>query len=98
MINKYKLNEMLNSIPIDRDTIIVLKRSMGDTFSFFNYEKHRLRLFDDHLIFYDEDGEHKVMYQNIIQIKWRPIFKDKPIHIIEEGQITNKNEGDSDIK
>ena len=97
MINKYELNKMLNSIPIDRDTIIILKRSMGDTFNFFNYEKHKIRLFDDHLIFYDDGTEYKIMYHNIIQIKWRPIFKDKPIVLMKEGQIIKKNEGDSDL-
>ena len=43
MINKYELNNMLNSIPVDKDTQITIKRSMGDTFTFFNYEKHKIQ-------------------------------------------------------
>lgn len=90
MIDKYKLNQMLNNIPIDKDTRITIKRSMGDTFIFFNYEKYKLQLFDDYLIFHD-DKDYKISYGSIIQIKWEPVFKNKPILFMTEGKIKLKD-------
>ena len=91
MIDKYELNNMLNSIPIDKDTQITIKRSMGDTFTFFNYEKHKIQLFDNHLIFHD-DKDYKISYGSIIQIRWEPVFKNKPILLTVEGKVKQKDE------
>ena len=87
MIDKNKLEELLKSIPIARDTEVNIIRSMGDALIFFNYEKHGIELFDDYFIFHDDGKNRKVRYDNIIQVKWKPIFKDKPIKIIIDGEF-----------
>lgn len=86
MIDKYKLNEMLNRIPRERDTEVRIVRSMGDALTFLNYEKTNLRLYDTHLIFYDNGKEYKIMYHNITKISWRPVFQDKNIGEIIDGE------------
>lgn len=87
MIDKNKLEELLKSIPITRDTEVNIIRSMGDALIFFNYEKYGIELFDDYFIFHDDEKNRKVRYDNIIQVKWKPIFKDKPIKIIIDGEF-----------
>lgn len=87
---KYQINEMLNGLPMDKDIEISIIRTMGDHLTFYNYEKYKLRLFDEHLIFYDDDGkEHKVLYKNIKQFQWKPVT-DTKIGVIE-GDYKTKN-------
>ena len=74
---KEELNKMLNNIPRQQDTIIQIIRTGGDSLTFYQYERYKIRLFDDYLLYYKtEDKPQKIMYSNIMQIKWRPIFKE----------------------
>lgn len=88
---KYELNKMLNRIPSDHDTIISIKRTGGDSLTFYQYERHKIRLFDDHLLYYKtEDNPIKVFYQNIVQISWQPVFKDKHMKMVIEAEYKDK--------
>lgn len=89
---KYELDKMLNRIPSDHDTIITIVRTGGDSLTFYQYERYKLRLFDDHLLYYKtEDKAQKILYRNIVQIKWRPIFKDKNISMVIEAEYKTKD-------
>ena len=88
---KYELNKMLNCIPSDHDTLISIKRTGGDSLTFYQYERHKIRLFDDHLLYYKtEDKPIKVFYQNIVQISWQPVFKDKHMKMVIEAEYKDK--------
>ncbi len=93
-LDKYKINEMLNRIPNEYDVEITIVKTLGDSLTFFNYEKHMLRLFDDYLLFYEPNGgkEYKIMYGNIIQFKWKPVFKGKIFGMTVDGEIKDKGE------
>lgn len=82
---------MLNRIPNDHDTIITITRSMGDSLTFFQYERYKIRLFDDYLLYYKTEGNPiKILYQNIIRISWQPVFKDKNINGVVEAEYKTK--------
>lgn len=88
---KYELNKMLNCIPTEKDTLIHIVRTGGDSLTFYQYERHKIRLFDNHLLFYkSEENPVKVMYQNITMIRWEPIFKDKNITSVVDGHYKTK--------
>ena len=89
---KHELNKMLNCIPENRDTIISITRTMGDSLTFYQYERYKIRLFDDHLLYYKtEDKPMKILYQNIIRISWQPVFKDKPMIMVVEADYNMKD-------
>lgn len=87
---KHELNRMLKSIPNELDIEISIVRTMGDTLTFFNYEKYKLQLFDDYLMFHDEDRTHKILYKNIVQINWRKVFSDKKVEEVIEAEFKEK--------
>ena len=93
---KYELNKMLNLIPNDHDTLITITRSMGDSLTFYQYERYKIRLFDDHLLYYKtEDHPVKILYQNIIRISWQPVFKGKNMMgVVEAEYKTKKTDGE----
>ena len=89
---KYELNKMLNGIPTDHDTIITITRTGGDCLTFYQYERYKIRLFDDHLLYYKtEDNPIRILYQNIIRISWQPVFKDKHMTMVVEAEYEPKN-------
>lgn len=88
---KYELNRMLNCIPQGKDTIIRITRTGGDSLTFYQYERHKIRLFDDHMLYYKtEDKPIKIMYRNIQMIQWEPVFKDKNILTVIDGDFKTK--------
>lgn len=99
MINKEELNKLLNKIPYGDETIIEITRMMGDKITFYHYERYKIRLFDEHLLFYEtEDNPRIIRYDNIIQISYRPLFKEKHIDNVLEAEYEpkNKNIGEDD--
>ena len=67
---------MLNGLPRDTDIEISIVRTLGDHLTFYNYEKYKLQLFDDYLVFHEDNGkQHKILYKNITQFKWKPIAR-----------------------
>jgi len=90
---KEDINRMLNDLPKDRDYEITITRTMGDTLSFYNYEKYKIRLFDDYLLFYEtEDKPRKVLYQNIKTIGYRPLFIEKVMDVVDGHFIVKMEE------
>lgn len=90
LLDKYKINEMLNSIPYGYDIEITIVKTLGDSLIFYNYEKYKVQLFDEYLIFHDNEKKYKIRYENIIQFKWKPVFKEKINGITVDGEITEK--------
>ena len=97
MITKQKLEELMRAVPTVKDTEIKIVKTMGDSLIIFNYELERLKLYDTYLEFTDNEKTYKIMYHNIIQIKWRPIFKDKMIRFTTDGEIINDKQGTENI-
>lgn len=90
-LDKYILNDMLNHIPNDTDTMITFIRSLGDGFTFYNYDKFKLQLFDDYLVFHESENKQiKILYQNIIQVKWRQVFREKKMNKTVEADFKTK--------
>lgn len=98
MISKHELNKLLNKIPYGDETIIEITRAMGDKITFYHYERYKIRLFDEHLLFYEtEDKPRIIRYDNIIQVSYRPLFKEKHItDVIEAEYKTKKTIGEED--
>lgn len=90
MLDKYKLNELLNKVPRLQETEIAFTRSMGDKIIIYNYEIINIKLMDDYLIFTANGKERKMLYENIIQVSWRPLFKGKNMGFVVDGKFNVK--------
>ena len=87
---------MLNCIPSGHDTSITIVRTGGDSLTLYQYERYKIKLLDDHLLYYGTENEkpQKILYKNIMQIKWEPIFKEKGMKEVIEGEYKTKKTGE----
>lgn len=64
------LKEIFESIPTKDDVEITIVRAMGDKHTFNNYT---MQINEDSLTYSINGKQYKTLYQNIINIKWKPI-------------------------
>lgn len=88
MIDKYKVWELFNKVPLDMEIEIIITRTMNDKISFYNYELKYVSLSDDYIQYSYKDKRWKIRYDNIIKIEWKPIFKEliNKTNIIIDGE------------
>ena len=87
-IDKYKVWELFNKVPLDMEIEIIITRTMNDKISFYNYELKYVSLSDDYIQYSYKDKRWKIRYDNIIKIEWKPIFKEliNKTNIIIDGE------------
>ena len=91
-LDKNKLIELLNMVPYDTETEIILTRSMGDKVIIYNYEISSMKLLDDCLIFNRNGKDWKILYSNIINIKWKPLFPKHKLDFVIDGKFNKKED------
>ncbi len=87
-IDKYKVWELFNKVPLDMEIEIIITRTMNDKISFYNYELKYVSLSDDYIQYSYNNKQWKIRYDNIIKIEWKPIFKEliNRTNIIIDGE------------